>query len=427
MQKESIASTVPSGERVHIAFFGRRNAGKSSLINAITNQPLSIVSDTPGTTTDPVRKAMELLPLGPVVVIDTAGFDDEGALGDLRNERTRKVLSETDVAIVVVDATAKDTEPEEAFLSSLSERKIPFFLVINKSDLLEVDEKAHVQHTWEQILTKIRGEGSEGSEAGNKTPQSDERLFLVSAATGDGIDALKDALATATGQMAQEKKKIVSDLVHPGDHIVLVIPIDASAPKGRIILPQQLVLRELLDHHCRITCCQVEELPAAIATKPALVITDSQVFAEVAQIVPEDICLTSFSILFARYKGTLATLLDGAAVLSKLRDGDRVLISEGCTHHRQCEDIGTKKLPQWIEDYTGAKPVYTFTSGGDFPERPDDFRLIIHCGGCMLGEAEMKNRIARAAAHAVPMTNYGIAIAQMKGILQRATDPLTNS
>lgn len=389
-------NNVVSAERVHIAFFGRRNAGKSSVVNAFTNQKISVVSDTLGTTTDPVQKAMELLPLGPVVIIDTPGFDDEGALGELRVARTREVLRRTDIAVLVVDAAVGLSKADEALLTELRERRLPHLIVYNKADLLD------------------------------PVPAAGEGELYVSALTGAGIDELKQRLAELVHTQEKEKR-IVADLVNAGDTVILVIPIDGAAPKGRIILPQQQTLRELLDHHITVICCQPEELAATIAglhLKPALVITDSQAFGKVSPIVPQDIPLTSFSVLFARYKGSLDELIMGASALADLRCGDRVLISEGCTHRRQCGDIGTVKLPAWIERFCGAKPNFTFTSGGSFPEDLSPYRLIVHCGGCMLNEKEMQYRQNAAKTANVPMVNYGIAIAKMNGILDRALAPL---
>ncbi len=391
----SLNNTV-SAERPHIAFFGRRNAGKSSVVNAVTNQRISVVSDTLGTTTDPVSKAMELLPLGPVVIIDTPGFDDEGALGELRVERTREVLRKTDIAVLVVDGTEGLSKADESLLSEFITRKLPHIIVYNKMDLLS-------------RLTKI----------------NDNEMF-ISAKTGEGIDELKERLARLIKADSKEKL-IVADLVNEGDTVILVIPIDASAPKGRIILPQQQTLRELLDHHCSVVCCQDTELKATIEKlrdKPALVITDSQAFNRVAADTPEDIPMTSFSILFARYKGSLDGLIKGADALKSLKDGDKVLISEGCTHHRQCGDIGTVKLPEWITEYTGAQPEYTFTSGTGFVTDLSKYKVIIHCGGCMLNEKEMQYRQQTAKKAGIPMVNYGIAIAAMNGILDRALGPL---
>ena len=391
----SLNSTV-SAERPHIAFFGRRNVGKSSVVNAVTNQKISVVSDTLGTTTDPVKKAMELLPLGPVVIIDTPGFDDEGALGELRVERTREVLRKTDIAVLVVDAVKGLTASENELITVFKERGLPYLIVMNKCDLLE------------------------------EYPQVDQHTACVSALTGDGIDALKEKLSVIV-KNEEKEKRIVADLIDPGDTVILVIPIDESAPKGRIILPQQQVLRELLDCHCRVICCQPEELADTIdglKTPPALVITDSQAFGRVSRDTPESILMTSFSVLFARYKGRLAGLIRGAEALEALSHGDKVLISEGCTHRRQCGDIGTVKLPAWIKKFCGAEPDFAFTSGGSFPDDLSAYKLIVHCGGCMLNEKEMQYR-QQAADHAgVPMVNYGIAIAKMNGILDRALKPL---
>ena len=387
----SLNATV-SAERPHIAFFGRRNVGKSSVVNAVTNQRLSVVSDTLGTTTDPVQKAMELLPLGPVVIIDTPGFDDEGALGELRVERTREVLRKTDIAVLVADASVGLTDADRALLGEFTERKLPYLIAYNKSDLLE------------------------------SVPTANENELYISALTSEGIEKLKESLACLVKDEKKEKR-IVADLVHAGDTVILVIPIDGSAPKGRIILPQQQALRELLDCHCSVLCCQPEELSAAIAglkKKPALVITDSQAFKRVSRDTPGEIPMTSFSVLFARYKGGLEGLMRGAQTLAELKDGDRVLISEGCTHRRQCGDIGTVKLPAWIRDYSGAQPVFDFTSGGSFPVDLTPYRLIIHCGGCMLNEKEMQFRTQSAKTAGVPMVNYGVAIAKMNGILDRA-------
>ena len=385
-------NTTVSAERPHIAFFGRRNVGKSSVVNAVTNQKLSVVSDTLGTTTDPVQKAMELLPLGPVVIIDTPGFDDVGVLGELRVKRTREVLRKTDIAVLVVDAALGLTDADNELIAELYERKLPYIVVYNKVDLLDA------------------------------VPDAQPEEIYVSAKNGAGIDALKEKLAHIVSAEKQEKL-IVADLVNEGDTVVLVIPIDDAAPKGRIILPQQQTLRELLDHRCTVICCQPQQLAATIAglkQPPALVITDSQAFGRVSRDTPEDIPLTSFSVLFARYKGRLEGLIRGAEALSDLKDGDRVLISEGCTHRRQCGDIGTVKLPAWIRDYSGAEPQFDFTSGGSFPDDLSAYKVVVHCGGCMLNEKEMQYRQQAAQNAGVPMVNYGIAIAKMNGILDRA-------
>ncbi|MBR3552419.1 MAG: [Clostridia bacterium] len=385
-------NATPSGERLHIGFFGVRNAGKSSLVNAVTGQALSVVSDVKGTTTDPVKKAMELLPLGPVVIIDTPGLDDEGALGAQRVAQAKRVLGETDIAVLVTDATRGLTAADEDLISLLRAQGTPYLVVRNKADLLSV------------------------------VPNGTDNEVYVSAKTGFGVHELKETLARL-GTARPKEKVLLRDLLTAGDAVVLVVPIDASAPKGRLILPQQQVLREVLDAHCMSFVCQSEELPQTLSllkTPPRIVVTDSQVFERVAETVPPDLPLTSFSILFARYKGDLDTLVRGAEALSSLKDGDKVLISEGCTHHRQCGDIGTVKLPAWIRAYTGAEPVFEFTSGGTFPTDLSAYRLVIHCGGCMLNETAMQTRINTAKAAGVPMVNYGVAIAQMHGILQRS-------
>lgn len=384
-----------SAERLHIGFFGMRNAGKSSVVNAVTGQDLAVVSAVKGTTTDPVKKAMELLPLGPVVIIDTPGLDDEGELGELRVKKTRQILAQTDVAVLVVDAVKGLSVLDRELIALLEEKKLPYIVAYNKADLL--------------TERKVR---------------KDNELD-VSAVTKENITLLKERLG-AFAKGLENTKRIVADLLVPGDLVVLVIPIDESAPKGRLILPQQQTIREILDAHCAFTACQPEELKqtlAALSVKPKLVITDSQAFGAVSKDTPDDVMLTSFSILFARYKGDLKTLVQGAAQLSRLRLGDRVLISEGCTHHRQCNDIGTVKMPGWIEAFSGTAPDFSFTSGTEFPEDLSDYALVVHCGGCMLNEKEMKHRIAQAAAAGVPIVNYGIAIAQMHGILERSLQP----
>ena len=386
---------VASGERVHIGFFGRRNAGKSSLVNAVTGQALSVVSDVRGTTTDPVKKAMELLPIGPVVIIDTPGYDDEGDLGLLRVEKTREILAKTDVAILVADASLGLGDTENELLALFAERKVPVIRVFNKSDLLD------------------------------SVPAADSDTLYVSAVEKSGIEELKNRIG-ALAKTKENTRRIAADLLSPEDAVLLVIPIDESAPKGRLILPQQQTIRDILDNHGTVICCQDTEVSrtlAMLAKKPKLVITDSQAFGRVAKDVPADIMLTSFSILFARYKGDLSVLVRGAAALSSLQDGDKVLISEGCTHHRQCGDIGTVKMPAWIEKFSGAKPVYTFTSGGEFPADLSEYKVVVHCGGCMLNEAEMGHRIRLAENAGVPMVNYGIAIAHMHGILARSLEP----
>ena len=397
---------VPSGERVHIGIFGRRNAGKSSLINAITGQNLAIVSDVKGTTTDPVLKSMELLPLGPVVFIDTPGLDDTGHLGGQRVQKALQMLNKTDIAVLVADASAMEPGEGEAgipaglsrqdreILDRIRQKKIPYLVVYNKWDL-----------------------------AGETPRPEGENVICVSAATGWQIRELKERIAGCMPE-GRKEKPIAADLVRPGDLVILVVPIDSAAPKGRLILPQQQTIRDLLDAGAAavvIRDAELKETMAKLGCRPALVITDSQVFERVAAEVPEDIPLTSFSILFARYKGSLKTLAAGAAALDTLQDGDRVLIAEGCTHHRQCEDIGTVKLPRWIAAHTGKKAVFDFVSGTEFPEDLSPYRLVIHCGGCMLNETEMGHRIRRALEQHVPITNYGTAIAHMKGILKRST------
>ena len=391
-------NSTPSSERIHIGFFGMRNAGKSSLVNAVTGQELSVVSDVKGTTTDPVKKAMELLPLGPVVIIDTPGIDDEGELGEKRIKKAQETLAKIDIAVLVTDAERGLCGPDHELKRLFEERKLPYIIACTKADLLA-----------ERTLC---------DEADN------EHVILVSAKTGENIDLLKEKLGAFAGKL-KNSKKLVSDLLSPGDMVVLVIPIDESAPKGRLILPQQQVMRDILDSHCSFAACQDTDLKqtlAALGTKPRLVITDSQAFGRVSKNTPDDILLTSFSVLFARYKGSLEALVRGASKLSKLKDGDKVLISEGCTHHRQCNDIGTVKMPGWIEQFSGAKPEYVFSSGNSFPDDLSEFSLIVHCGGCMLNEKEMQYRISKASEAGVPIVNYGVAIAEMHGILRRSLE-----
>lgn len=392
-------NATPSAERLHIGFFGVRNAGKSSVVNTVTNQDLSIVSDTKGTTTDPVKKAMEILPLGPVVIIDTPGIDDEGDLGTQRVQKAKKALRTCDLAVLVVDATRGLQPADEDLIQAFEVRKVPYVIAYNKADLLDGQQRAA------------------------RTLASNE--IFVSAQTGEGIYELKDLLGMQAEKAAKDKR-LVADLLQENDLVVLVIPIDSSAPKGRIILPQQMVLRDALDSHAICLCCQTENLQATLdscARKPRIVITDSQAFERVAQIVPDDIELTSFSILMARYKGNLEDYAAGAARLRKLTNADSVLIGEGCTHHRQCDDIGTVKIPGWIKKFTGAEPHFEFSSGTGFPDDLDGFDLVIHCGGCMLNDREMRYRVATARGAGVPIVNYGIAIAEMHGILERALRP----
>lgn len=386
---------TPSSERIHIGVFGKRNAGKSSLVNAITGQNLSVVSDVKGTTTDPVLKSMELLPLGPVVVMDTPGLDDEGELGTLRIEKTYQILQKTDIALLIVDGCVGITCEDEKILQEIRKVNIPYITVYNKRDLCE-----------------------------NQTRETTENSIAVSAVTGEQIERLKEMIAHAIPQEPVEKR-LIGDLLRPLDFVVLVIPIDASAPKGRLILPQQQTIRDILEAGAvPIVVRDTELLDTLDKLKetPACVITDSQAFGKVSQIVPKEIPLTSFSILMARYKGDLRTVVRGAEVLEQLRDGDRILISEGCTHHRQCEDIGTVKLPKWIREYTGKELSFSFTSGTEFPKDLSQYQLVIHCGGCMLNEREMKSRIACAEDARIPITNYGTVIAYMKGILQRSIE-----
>lgn len=385
---------TPASLRTHIGFFGRCNVGKSSVVNAFVGQRLSIVSPKSGTTTDPVSKTMELLPLGPVVVIDTAGFDDEGELGSERTERTRKVLDRIDIAVLVVDATRTRSAAEREMEALFTKRRIPYLVAVNKTDL------------------------QRGTPAPGEIP--------VSALTGEGIEALRLAVARLAGER-QEERPLLHDLFRPGQTVVLVTPIDASAPKGRMILPEQMATRDILDHGGICLTVQPKRLKDALGRlreKPALVVTDSQAFQETAQGTPDDIPLTSFSLLMARYKSVLAPSVAAIGALRRLEDGDAVLISEGCTHHRQCADIGTVKIPRWLAAYTGKRLAIHTSSGHDFPDDLSPYAVIIHCGGCMLGEQEMRRRMEKAEEAGVPMTNYGIAIAAMKGILPRALAPL---
>ena len=384
-----------SADRLHIGFFGKRNAGKSSLVNAVTGQETSVVSEVKGTTTDPVRKAMELLPLGPVVIIDTPGLDDEGDLGELRVKRALQVLNTVDIAVVVVSADLGLDREEAELCELLKKKNIPYIIAYTKSDLIE------------------------------KIPTAADNEIYVSALDSTNIDALKDKIG-ALNKSAEEQRVIVSDLIKEGDVVVLVVPIDKAAPKGRLILPQQQTIRDILDAGAHAFVCRDSELEGVLSKlseKPRMVITDSQVFGKVSKIVPRDIELTSFSILFARYKGNLRDAVRGAAMLDRLSDGDKILVSEGCSHHRQCGDIGTQKLPKWIREYTGKELFFEFTSGRDFPEDLSPYAMVIHCGGCMLTEREMQYRARSSADSGKPMTNYGIIIAHTHGILRRSLEP----
>ena len=390
-------NSTPSAERLHIGIFGKRNAGKSSVINAITGQDLAIVSDVKGTTTDPVYKAMELLPLGPVVLIDTPGLDDEGELGAMRVRKSYQVLNKTDIALVIADASDGAGAEENALIERIRAKGIPYLLVYNKSD---------------------RGTGA---------PLPPDAI-AVSAKTGENIHALKERIGALIPQ-GGNGKRIVGDLLSPSDVVVLVVPVDAAAPKGRLILPQQQTIRDILDASAIAVVSKETELSdtlAALARPPRMVITDSQAFGVVSKLVPQEIPLTSFSILFARYKGNLAAAVRGAKAVDSLRDGDAVLICEGCTHHRQCGDIGTQKLPAWIRQHTGVSPAFSFTSGGDFPDDLAGYRLIVHCGGCTLNEREMQYRLKCAADAGVPMTNYGTMIAYIHGVLARSVAPFAD-
>lgn len=386
---------TPSANRVHIGFFGKRNAGKSSVVNAVTGQQLSVVSDVLGTTTDPVKKAMELLPIGPVVIIDTPGFDDEGTLGELRVKKTKQILCKTDVAVLVVDATIGKTAVDEQLIDIFKSKSIPYIVVYNKSDL-----KSDIALSDNEIL--------------------------VSAVESTNIFELKEKIG-ALAKREEDYKKICSDLITENDFVVLVTPIDSAAPKGRMILPQVQTIRDILDGNC--TCIvvketQLEDTLKSLGKKPKMVITDSQAFGFVKNIVPTDIPLTSFSILFARYKGFLNSAVKGAKTLDSLNDGDKVLISEGCTHHRQCDDIGTVKMPKWIKNYTGKDIQFCWTSGGEFPDDLSEYKLVVHCGACMLNEREMTSRRKNADIQDIPFTNYGVLIAFMNGILKRSLEVL---
>ena len=397
-------TATPNGDRVQIAIFGRRNAGKSSVINAVTGQDLAIVSSVMGTTTDPVYKTMELLPLGPVMVIDTPGIDDEGELGALRVHKSYQVLNKTDIAILVIDSTAGKGEEELELIHRFHKKGIPYLIVYNKIDLLSTEK-------IKDLAMSVR--------AGE---------VLVSASDGMNIQELKENIASLKPE-DMHKYPLIQDLIDPLDLVILVVPIDKAAPKGRLILPQQQTIRDILERGALSLVVRDTELKSTLdhflaqGVCPKLVVTDSQAFARVSKAVPENITLTSFSILFSRYKGELETQLKGIAALSSIEDGDRILIAEGCTHHRQCGDIGTCKMPEWIRNYTGKKPVFEFTSGTEFPDDVSSYKMVVHCGGCMLNEREMKYRIACCQDQGVPITNYGILIAQVTGILKRSLGP----
>ena len=387
-------NSTPSSERIHIGIFGKRNAGKSSVMNALTGQSLAVVSDVKGTTTDPVSKAMELLPLGPVVMIDTPGIDDEGELGELRVQKSYQVLNRTDIALLVVDGTQGMSTEDERLLDRIREKEIPWIVVFNKSDL-----------------------------ASRALPKG-KNYLAVSSTTGENIEELKTLVACQIPDRSQGRR-IVADLLEPSDFVVLVVPIDKAAPKGRLILPQQQTIRDTLEAGAVSIVVKENELKTTLETlgkKPRLVITDSQVFQRVAEETPEDIALTSFSILFARYKGELKPFVDGVKALESIQDEDKILISEGCTHRRQCNDIGTVKLPMWIRRHTGKEPEFSFTSGMEFPADLSSYKLIVHCGGCMLNEREMRYRLGCACDAGVPITNYGILIAYMNGLLERSLE-----
>ena len=395
-------NATPSSERVDIGIFGKRNAGKSSLINAITGQNLAIVSEAKGTTTDPVYKAMELLPMGPVMIIDTPGIDDEGVLGNLRIQKAYQVLNKTDIALVIIDAAVGPSAEDLRLIKRINAKKIPLLIVINKCETINEDKKT----AYQALL-------------------SNGKLLFVSAEQKLNIFELKEAIAQ-TVPADENKAQIVADLLSPSDFVVLVVPIDSAAPKGRLILPQQQTIRDILEADAAAIVVKENELTNTLQNlgkRPKLVITDSQVFKKVAAETPADILLTSFSILFARYKGNLQTSVQGVTALESLEDGDKILIGEGCTHHRQCDDIGTVKLPRWIKEYTGKNPEFIFTSGTEFPLDLSPYKMIIHCGACMLNEREMQYRIKCAADQNIPFTNYGITIAYINGILKRTVEP----
>ena len=394
---------TPTGERAHIGFFGRRNAGKSSVVNAVTGQDLAVVSDVRGTTTDPVSKAMEILPLGPVVVIDTPGFDDVGSLGELRVKKTRQILGKTDIAVLVVDSTEGLKECDLELITLFEDAKIPYLLVLNKIDLNDNEAED----------TAIGVIGGDGPSA----------VLKVSALTGEGINELKEKMATL--KPSGDEGKLILDKLKAGDLVVLVVPIDKAAPKGRLILPQQQVIRDILD--CGATALvlretELEEALGRLGRKPELVVTDSQVFGVVNKIVSKEIPLTSFSILMARYKGLLDAAVKGISAIAEMKDGDKILIAEGCTHHRQCGDIGTEKIPAWLREFTGRKIQIETASGTGFPEDLSEYALVVHCGGCMLNEREVTRRVKEATAQGIAITNYGTLIAHVHGILARSLE-----
>ena len=394
---------TPMSERVHIGFFGKRNAGKSSVMNAVTGQEIAVVSDVRGTTTDPVYKSMELLPLGPVVMMDTPGIDDEGELGALRVRKSYQVLNKTDAAVLVIDGAEGVSKEDSELVARIRRKKIPFLVAVNKRDIAP-----------EGAVHRVREE----------LGLDDSQIVAVSASDGTGINELKERIAR-TARTEETQKYIVRDIISPSDFVVLVVPIDKAAPKGRLILPQQQTIRDILDGDAVsivVKDCELKETLQKLGKKPKHVITDSQAFSKVSADTPDDILLTSFSILFARYKGNLETAVRGVTAVDGLRDGDGVLISEGCTHHRQCDDIGTVKIPRWIREYTGKEVQFETTSGTEFPDDLSRYRMVIHCGGCMLNEREMKYRLSCAQDQDVPMTNYGILIAYVKGILKRSVE-----
>lgn len=413
---------APASERIHISFFGKRNAGKSSVINAVTGQELAIVSDIKGTTTDPVYKTMELLPLGPVMVIDTPGIDDEGELGALRVRKSFQILNKTDIAVLVVDIITGKTQWEEELILRFQEKNIPWILVYNKTDLISETEASSGKNNSDAFVVSAKNASPVSSESGNTNE------ICVSAKTGKGIHELKEMLASLKPEETH-KYPLIADLISPEDLVLLVVPIDKAAPKGRLILPQQQTIRSVLEKGALSLVVRDTKLKSTLENfrkhgiTPRLVITDSQVFSKVSKETPDTIPLTSFSILFARYKGDLATMVQGAAALDNIQDNDKILIAEGCTHHRQCDDIGTVKIPNWIRSYTKKEPEFVFTSGTEFPDDVADYKLVVHCGGCMLNEREMKYRIACCQDQNVPVTNYGILIARVTGILKRSLEP----